>query len=48
MEMFDSGVNKYAIGIPTDDEKKQLESDGYYLHSNGKTEDKKPYEIWVK
>ena len=48
MEKFDSGVNKYAIGIPSEEERKKLENEGYYLSQKGKTEDKKPYEIWAK
>lgn len=51
MEYCDSGVNKYMIGIPSDEEREQLKNDGYTHMSNGVTADKEnpeKYEIWIK
>ena len=50
MEKGDTGVIKYAIGIPTEEERKKLIEDGYTHMRNGHCEDEKhePYEIWIK
>ena len=49
MEMFNTGVTEFAIGIPTEEERKKLEDDGYTHMSNGKdADDGHPYEIWIR
>lgn len=50
MEYHDTGVSKFAIGEPTDEEREKLVEDGYTLMSKG-TYAHKPdekYEIWLK
>ena len=50
MEWIDTGVTQQAIGIPTEDDLKRLESEGYTRMLKGKTKSDNPesYEIWVK
>lgn len=49
MEYIDTGVSKQAIGMPTENERKQLIKDGYTLMSKGKKADtREEYEIWLK
>lgn len=50
MEMFDTGVTKFAIGMPTDEERKKLEEEKYVLMSRVKNEyfPYENYEIWIK
>ena len=43
MQYFDSGVNKYAIGLPSEDERKKLIADRYILMTKTKE-----YELWYK
>ena len=49
MEYIDTGVSKQAIGIPTDEERKELEKD-YVLMYRGKKayEPHEEYEVWLK
>lgn len=49
MEYIDTGVLKQAIGIPTGEERKELEKD-YVLMSRGKNSygPHEEYEIWLK
>lgn len=49
MEFINTGVSKQAIGIPTDEERKELEKD-YVFMSRGKNayEPHEEYEIWLK
>ena len=49
LEYFDSGVNKYVIGLPTQEQKVALKADGYFMMSRGEYEDGSgKYEIWLK
>ena len=50
MEYIDTGVTKQAIGNPTDEERKRLETDGYTFFAKGQKEYEpyEKYEIWVK
>ena len=50
MNYFDTGVVKFAVGVPNESERKDLEEQGYHFHSKGKMAYKphEPYEIWVK
>lgn len=50
MEWIDTGVTQQAIGIPTEDDLKRLESEGYTRMLKGETMSENPeyYEIWLK
>ena len=49
MEYSNTGVTEFAIGLPTEDERKKLEDEGYTHMSNGKyVDDGQPYEIWIR
>lgn len=50
MEFFDSGTAKYAIGLPSEDEKKKLESEGYTFMQKGRKayEPFEEYELYMK
>ena len=50
MEYIDTGISKFAIGKPTEEERKKFEEDGYTLMAKGrnKYEPYEEYEIWVK
>ena len=50
MEWIDTEVAKYAIGIPTEDDLKRLESESYTRMQKGETKSENPehYEIWLK
>ena len=50
MEWIDTGVTKQAIGIPTEDDLKRLQAEGYTQMSRGETKSENPeyYEIWTK
>ena len=43
MEWIDTGVTQQAIGIPTEDDLKRLESEGETMSENPEY-----YEIWLK
>ena len=45
----DAGYRKYAIGIPTNEEKKELIANGYWLWSIHETtcEPHTKFEIWI-
>ncbi len=49
MEYIDTGVSELCIGMPTDEERKELEKD-YVLMSSGRNayEPHEEYEIWLK
>lgn len=53
MERFNTGVNEYAIGLPSETEQEALKAEGYTHMSNGETvpdDGSKPekYQIWIK
>lgn len=50
MEYSNTGVTEFAIGLPTEDERKKLKDEGYTHMSNGKTVEEHPqsYEIWMR
>lgn len=50
MEYSNTGVTEFAIGLPTEDERKKLKDDGYTHMSNGITVEEHPqsYEIWMR
>ena len=50
MEYIDTGVTKFAIGKPTEEERKKLKEDGYTFMAKGrnKYEPYEEYEIWMK
>ena len=49
VEYADTGVNKYAIGNPTNEERVKLIAEGYTHMSNGEYADThERYEIWLK
>jgi len=50
LEYIDTGVTKFAIGMPTEDEHKTLKEAGYTFMSKGrnKYEPYEEYEIWMK
>lgn len=49
MEYINTGVSRQAIGMPTEEERKQLKEDGYTLMSSHISKNPKEcYEIWLK
>ena len=50
MEYTDTGVTKFAIGKPTEEERKNLKENGYAFMAKGRNEYEpyEEYEIWMK
>jgi len=49
MGYYNTGVNEYYIGMPSEEEKEKLEREGYTLMSQGETEEtKEKYQIWIR
>lgn len=50
MEYTDTGVTKFAIGKPTEEERKNLKECGYTFMEKGRNEYEpyEEYEIWMK